>query len=407
MAILVLAAVMRVLALVVIGDARVPWSYEYEEIAQNLAQSGEYAYSFYGLSEPQPTSFQPPVYPLFLAGLLKLSAGEMTLLAPLQIVLSCLTIGLLFLLVRALSGGEVPALLACLMMAFYPPLVVYAALPSTVTLETLFVIIGLLTTVLSVQRSPGYGMVAGLSLAAGGLTRSPLLLLIPIAILWCLWVVRRGAVRRLLAPLLILLGAVVLLAPWIRYNQQTHGTWMLGGTNGGLNFWIGNNPQATGEYTFPTQIDRQLVLQTVDWSELARDRFFYQQGFEYLREHPGASANLALRKLTYFLFFRPSIGSSYLSSGVQVGLASKLFIAAWLALLPFGIYGLLKTWSQNRGHMLLLAAFASQAVVAMLFFAGTRFRTPLDPLVIIWAAVGLLSMARSLRQRFTTIGDHA
>ena len=407
LAILVLAAVLRIFALAIIRDAHVPWVYEFEEIAINLAESGEYAYSFYGLSETQPSSFLPPVYPLLLAALLKLSAGELTLLAPLQILLSCLSVYVLFLLVQALSGGKVPALLASLMMAVYPPLIVNSVLPSTVTLETLFVLVGLLITLLAAQRSPVFGLVAGINLAAAGLTRSPWLLLIPIAFIWSLWVARNGTARRYLLPVLILLGAAITLAPWIYFNQQTHGAWLLGSTNGGMNFWIGNNPQATGEFIFPTQIDRPLVMQTVDWSELERDQFFYQQGFDYLREHPIESANLAIRKLTYFIFFRPSIGSSYQATEIQVGLASKLFIAAWLAILPFGIFGILKTWTQDRGHFLLLSAFVSQGVVAMLFFAGTRFRTPLDPLVILWAALGLPSILHNIHVRLFPSIDHA
>ena len=107
-----------------------------------------------------------------------------------------------------------------------------------------------------------------------------------------------------------------------------------------MNFWIGNNPQATGEYTFPTQIDRELVLQTANWDERVRDRFFYQQGMDYIRSQPGPALKLAVKKLTYFVFFRPSIGSSYQSIDLKVGIAQQSFIASWLLLLPLGLAGL-------------------------------------------------------------------
>ncbi len=124
-----------------IDDAHVSWDYEYEEIAYNLAERGEYAYSFYGLSESRPTSFQPPIYPLFLAAL-KLSPGSLGALAPTQILLSLLSIWALYRLTMAAGGSEGQALLAALMMAVYPPLILYAVIPRTVTIETLFVIAG-------------------------------------------------------------------------------------------------------------------------------------------------------------------------------------------------------------------------------------------------------------------------
>ena len=58
------------------------------------------------------------------------------------------------------------------------------------------------------------------------------------------------------------------------------------------------------------------------------------------RSQPGPALKLAVKKLTYFVFFRPSIGSSYQSIDLKVGIAQQSFIASWLLLLPLGLAGL-------------------------------------------------------------------
>ncbi len=183
-------------------------------------------------------------------------------------------------------------------------------------------------------------MAAGATLALAGLTRSPWLLTLPIAFLWVLIRESKPGWSRIQKPLLLGFAGLLVLLPWSLHNYQVHSTVSVTGTNGGMNFWIGNNPQATGEYTFPTQIDRELVLQTANWDERVRDRFFYQQGMDYIHSQPGPALKLAVKKLTYFVFFRPSIGSSYQSIDLKVGIAQQSFIASWLLLLPLGLAGL-------------------------------------------------------------------
>ena len=396
-AILLLAGTARGLALLVVQGAHVTWSYEYEVISQNLVEGRGFSYDFYGLSPTQPTSFQPPVYPLFEAGARLLSPQEMRWLIPAQILLSLVSVWLLYRLAISLGGTPTQGLLAALMMAVYPPFVVYAVVPSPVMLEMLFLLGGVWATVRATKSSAfAWPCAAGVSLALAGLTRSPWLLTIPLAALWALWRARGHGWRRFRAPVLLGLAALLTLSPWALHNRQVQGTWSVTGTNGGINFWIGNNPQATGEYIFPTQIDRDLVLHTVDWSEAARDQFFYRQGFAFIQDNPKQALRLAASKLVYFALFRPSIGSSYQSADVQVGLARDLFIAGWLLLLPLGLAGVWLERRRWKDHALLAAIVLSQAIVAMLYFSGTRFRTPLDAFFMLWAGVFLGSLGSRL-----------
>ncbi|TFH41003.1 MAG: phospholipid carrier-dependent glycosyltransferase, partial [Lysobacterales bacterium] len=220
-AIVLLAGALRVLAAFVVQDAHVSWDYEYEIIAQNLVQGNGYAYDFYGLSESQPTSFQPPVYPLFLAGLARLAPGSTVGLAAMQILLSLLSIVLLFKLTCAQGGSTAQGLLAALMLAAYPPINLHAVIPSSVTLEILFLLAGVLCTLRSQQSSlPAWPLAAGLSFGMASLTRSPWLVAIPIAMLWTSWQTEHAGLRRWRTALLLLGAALLTFFPWALHNRQ-------------------------------------------------------------------------------------------------------------------------------------------------------------------------------------------
>jgi 4-amino-4-deoxy-L-arabinose transferase-like glycosyltransferase len=397
---LALSLSLRLAAWHVIGNDRVPWEYEYEEIASNLTATGEYTYSFYHLTQARPTAFEPPVYPLFLAAVGKLAPGS-SLINALQILLSCLTVLALYGLARALGGSTRQASLAAAFLAVYPPAVAYAATSSTVTLESFFIITATLLLIRAGDRGPWYMAAgAGLLFALAALTRSAWLVTLPLAFLWILLYRQDGVWNRTRLALPMLLGAAIVLAPWAAYTQRTQGKWMLTSTNGGLNFWIGNNPEATGEYIHPTELDRDLVLRVADWPERARDRFFYERGFDFVRSSPGQFLALVVRKLQYFFLFRPGIGSTYEQASLPLTLARWLFIISWLIVLPFSVYGLAASRQHWRSHLLLVAIFLSQAAIAAIFFVGTRFRTPVDGYALIWAAAG----AEALAVKFSASG---
>jgi 4-amino-4-deoxy-L-arabinose transferase-like glycosyltransferase len=392
-----LALVVRLAAARVVGDSRVPWNYEYEEIARNLLTTGHYAWNFYGLTQAQPTAFIPPVYPLLLAlaGWIRVTWA----LTAIQILLSLGTVVAVYGLSLSLRAREEEALTAGLLTAIYPPLASYAVTVSTVTLEALFLVLGSWLLVLAGRRlSLASALGGGAALAAAGLTRSTWLALLSLAFVWVVWYPAASGLRhRLVLGLSVLLGAALVCLPWAAYNLHTFGVWSISSTNGGLNFWIGNNPQATGEYVFPTEVDRDLVLQSATMPEFERDQFFYARGLQAISAAPWHAARQYALKLFYYLFFRPNIGSNYTQAGLPIGLAQILFISAWLACLPLAIFCLTRLGRGRREHSWLALATVSQALMAALFFVGTRFRTPLDVFFLIWAAIGLVALWRKFR----------
>jgi 4-amino-4-deoxy-L-arabinose transferase-like glycosyltransferase len=400
--ILVLGIVLRVLAAMLIGGSRVPWELEFEEIARNLVQHGTYSFSFYGLSSNQPSSFIPPIYPLFLAAARTLSPtnGDW-LIKAIQIITSELSVIGLYALTREVGGSTRQGLLTAMLWTVYPPAIAFANDLSTVTLEAFFFISGILLLLRATkQHSIILVIPAGVLLSLAALTRATWLVVLPLAIFWLAWYLRGEFRVWGKSALLFGLAACITMAPWVIYNYRVQGKLMLTSTNGGLNFWIGNNAHATGEYIFPTQIDRDLVLSVADWSEMARDQFFYAQGVKFIRNSPVEFVNLLFRKLLYSIFFRPNIGSNYEAAQFPLySLAILSFVVAWLALIPFALLGLFNMGNRWREHMLLILVFFGNLGTSVLYFSGTRFRMPVDGFAMIWASIGLTFLAKEWKRR--------
>jgi hypothetical protein len=398
-----LAVLLRLAALRLIGDSRPPWEIEFEVIADFLVSRGEYLYHFYRLTPPLPTSFIPPVYPLLMAFFrgMFVENGDLALKL-FQVGCSVLTLYALYRFTLELGGSENAGFLTALFWAVYPPAVSYALDLSTVTLEVLFVVVGLWFTVRAGKlASAGSVAVAAGSLALAALTRPTWVAVLPVAFLWLMFYDQKTWKLQWKFPALFFITATIVYAPWLVYNYQTHGSLVLTSTNGGINFWIGNNPNADGEYTFPTAIDRELVLSTVQMTELERDQFFYRLGTEFIRENPQQFFQLTTRKLLYYVFFRPNIGSNYESSNYQLfDLVRWVFVISWMIMLPFAVLGLWIGREAWRINGFLFLVLFSQAAISSLYFTGTRFRTPLDGIVGMWAVFGFLFLVEKILGRW-------
>jgi hypothetical protein len=139
-------------------------------------------------------------------------------------------------------------------------------------------------------------------------------------------------------------------------------------------------------------------------SEGTRDQFFYRQGISFIRENPQRFIRLLGVKLIYFLWSRPSMGESYLNESA-VGLGRLAYLLGNGLLLPLWILGIALTARDWRRLTVFYSAILSVLVINLLYFVGTRYRTPAAPYQILFASYTLLIGARyiyQMLQRFLT-----
>lgn len=358
--------------------------------------------------------YQAPLYPYLLAVLKALAGDGLWPIRIIQTALGALSCGLLFLTGAKLFGRRA-GWIAGLLLAFYPPAIFFDGLVQKASLGG-FIVALLLWLATRASRSPtsmrwfGCGAALGLLM----LTREETLLLAPVIGAWILVHFRDRSWRlRGTWAAAYVGGAALILLPVAGRNALVGGEFVLTTSQAGSNFYIGNHAGANGTYS-PLRPGRSSTpLERIDARELAEldagrklsasevSNYWFSRSFAWIREHPGEWAGLLLRKLT-LLFNAHEIADSE----DQAYYAEHVPLLRWLAwilnlgvVLPLGAAGICLTW-RNRGEArLLLLMLSTLCVGVVTFYVFARYRYPVVPIVILFAAAGAVRGHEAIRAR--------
>ncbi len=244
----------------------------------------------------------------------------------------------------------------------------------------------------------------GLSWGLAIITRPNFLVILPV-VLFFLW-----KKRQKFSKLLIWAFAVLLpILPVTLTNIIGGGEFVLLATQGGVNFWIGNNPEATGMHSSLPGIGTNWTMQ--DAEEIAASEtgrklrpgelsdFYYKKAFHFIAAHPWAEARLLLRKTLLFLNRFEISNNKHLSYFMA--------LAPWLPplrhlgfgfLIPFALVGVWVTRKKVQTQFLLgFVLFYSASVI--LFFLAARFRLPIVPALCLFTALAIEWLWQTFKNR--------
>ncbi|MEX2237476.1 MAG: glycosyltransferase family 39 protein [Dehalococcoidia bacterium] len=196
-----------------------------------------------------------------------------------------------------------------------------------------------------------------------------------------------------------LLGAALLVLPWLARNQAEIGIGANISTNGGLNVLVGNHDGATGCFSFDDE-DRFLFLIA---DEVERDRKALEESLEFTQEDPLQA--LSLLPLKFNCTWREDAISVYWNSFDQEDTPGRIpramfsFASNWAyyGLLFLAFLGIPAWWLRKPGHLLLPLLVGFTAIYYTLVLGDPRYHEPLLPFFAIWAACGILFVPRWLR----------
>ncbi|MCC7265387.1 MAG: tetratricopeptide repeat protein [Candidatus Latescibacteria bacterium] len=340
--------------------------------------------------------WQPPLYPYFLGVIRAAFPDHFWFVSRLlQVLLGALSCGLTWWLGRRFFGPGV-GLAAGLAAAGYGPLIYHDGelLPAT-----LGICLNLLALVLLVRGGgPRHWVGTGAVLGLASLALAPSLVFTATAAAWCCWqgwqTDRTRALRR---AGFLLLGAVLVVAPVSLRNYLVGGDTVLISYNGGVNFYLGNNPQYERTigirpgWEWDDLVGQPLAAGIVRPSDKAA--FFYTRAWEYIGGHPLDYLGLLTRK-AWSYWQGDEVGRnqdiyfwrrySVLLSGLlwKAGLAFPFGVVAPLSLLGLGL-----ALRRREPTLLLIYAFAHFAAVTA-FFVTSRYRLPALPVLLLFAAEG-------------------
>jgi len=343
--------------------------------------------------------FRVPLYPLLLGACYRIFGGGYLLPRLFQALCSALTILLLAELTRRLAGRGA-ALAAAGLLALHGLSIYFAG---ELLLTTLFIALGLgflLVFLVAEEGRPRLHFWSGLLLGLSVITRPSVLLAVPLGLLWILLRRRPDNWRpALVAAALFLLGTGLPILPVTLTNLLAGGEPVLLATQGGVNFFIGNNPESSGAHAVLPgagsawqREDARALAERETGRRLGageESSFYYRKGFDFIRGNPGPWLALMAKKAALF-WNRAEIGSNRdYGFAARESLVLRATLPLGFALLgPLGLAGLAAALMAGRHTDPPLRFLALFTLVYMagvvIFFVNARFRMPVVPLLILF-----------------------
>lgn len=407
-AILAVALLVRVAAIVATPDF-VPIfdAGDYDRHALSLASGHGYPDALGAPGEP--TAFRPPLYPVALAAVYELGGGW-TAGRLLGAFLGVLTVLLVFVISQRLWGRRV-ALVAAACAAVFPPLVI---LNASLLSEPLFValVLGVVLVVLRYRddRQLRWAVLAGFLCGLAALTRSNGLLLV-VAVVLGVWTaqprVRRPA---LLASIAVVLCAAATVAPWVARNAVVFDRFVGANTQSG---WLAGtyNPESRGKgppgrFVAPHQLRvfRDLHRPN-DLDEAERSSRLTGRALDYVLDNPGYVVEAMASNALLIVDVGHDVDIDFLHEGLVLqgrgldSVVSPILPVSLYLILAFALVGVVvevRGPASRRAPPFLWAVPILMVLPALVVWGLPRYRAPIDPFLMMLAAMGLVTLAQRL-----------
>ena len=365
-----------------------------------------------------PGAWQPPGYTAFAAAALALGGRSLLAVKLAQVLLGAASVLLVMALGRAWFGGRA-GLVAAWLAAVYPNLVAFTHYLWSETLYTFL----LLAALLALSRRPGppgprAAALAGALLGLAALTRAAIVAFLPLLSLWLCWAHRRQLRAAFTAAWVVPLAALLVILPWTVRNTLLHGGFVLIETNAPYNLWRGNGPGAfedrcapeVAHYPPPFEClpvapvgnryawilidDARRALGKQEPSDLEIVRYARAAAWAEIRAHPETFVRRIGPRLvdlwnpTSFLVRHLQVGAYGPVSPLATFLLSWAAMLAYLAAVALALAG---AWLERRNPFTALVALLVlfTSAISAVSFGLTRFRLPLEPLLLLLAGAAL------------------
>ncbi|MGY8823949.1 MAG: tetratricopeptide repeat protein [Candidatus Latescibacterota bacterium] len=362
----------------------------------------------WGGSEP---FWQPPLYIYLLAAVCWLfPISHFVAIHFLHATLGALSCVIVYVLVRRTFGEQVGRIAGGI-TALCGSLIYFEGELLAVPLEVILNLLLLhrLSLALRQQRNRDW-ILAGLIVGLAALTRPNVLLFATVFCAWLIW--QRDDVNRISrrAFLSFLLTAALVICPITLRNWIAEPDLVLISSNGGVNFYIGNN--ADYEHTVS-------LRPGMDWDEMvmepgragqqtaaAKSAYFLRKSLSYIAAHPLDYLGLLLDKSLAFWLGPEAKRNQNIYYARQDSRVLSALLWDWHLSFPFGLLGPLSLLGlglsirERDPSIVILRLYALSYIASVvLFFPAARYRMPVLPVLIAFAAFAAWCLYLSIRRK--------
>ncbi len=380
---------------VLMGDARA-----YDEWAQRIARGDWLGHEVF---------YQAPLYPYFLGTLYRIAGRDLLIVRLGQAIIgssACVLLGLAASRLFSRQAGVI----AGLGLALYAPAIFFDGLLQKSVLDVFFVCLAiwLLSGLVEEPQKRLSWFWLGLAMGALSLTRENAIVFVGVTLLWGL--LRRQLPRkeRIATAGVFLLGLTVVLLPVAVRNNVVDRGFYLTTSQFGPNFYIGNNAGADGTYMSLRFGRGAPEYERQDATELAEDAtgrrltpaevstYWTMQALAFIRSEPVAWLKLLGRKIA-LLWNRSEMldtesQESYAEWSTLLRLAGR--VGHFGVLVPLACFGMIVSWPLRDRLWIIYGISTAYAASVVMFYVSARYRYPLVPFLVLFAAAGLVALPR-------------
>jgi 4-amino-4-deoxy-L-arabinose transferase-like glycosyltransferase len=341
----------------------------------------------------------PPLYPLFLAGLLRTGISIFPAARVIQSILGAVSCLLLMGITRMVfsiekkTGTIDVGIIAAGFMAIYPVLIFYCVRLMTETIFILLIQMSIFSLLKSLRSFHRFGWLGfgGVMMGLGVLCRPTLL---PFSVLVFVWLFiapidNKQIIKRVsffFVPFIL----VILL--WTVRNYRVLGEVVPVTSSGGANLYLANNISSTGGTTGYRELMKAGVFHLgEDEDEIEYNRYYRNKAFSFIENNPGEFIRLAFKRLLWFYH----LDYHYRGNIVLVILLHLILVLA--------VIGAWISRCHWRKTILLGMVIFNFTVVHMIFLPEGRYRLPLVPFLLVFAAIPIFQAVKY----FSLTANHA
>jgi tetratricopeptide (TPR) repeat protein len=347
--------------------------------------------------------YQTPLYPYFLGVIFKLAGHDLFAVRVIQAVLGALSCVLLGVAGRRIFNRRV-GLIAAVLLAVYPPAIFFDGLIQKSSLD-LFLMTVLLVLLVAVQQRPNWKtlLAAGIVIGAFTLNRENARVLYPIIIIWLLTCFKQTRLtNRIVWGAILTAGIFLVLLPVGLRNYHVGGEFLISTSQLGPNLYIGNHAGTAGSYEPLVPDHGNAAFERADATRLAEEAmarklspaevsdYWVSRSLAYIRGQPWDWLWLMGRKLLLTFSAREIVDTESIEAYSEY--SRILGALSWMSfgvILPLGVFGIWITREEWRRLAILYAMLLGLAFSVAIFYVVARYRFPLVPIVMLFAAAAL------------------
>jgi 4-amino-4-deoxy-L-arabinose transferase-like glycosyltransferase len=358
---------------------------EYSRYAWNLAQGNGFCGPEPGVDGEVLSAYLPPGAPALFALVYAIFGKSYAAVRVVHALLGAASAFLLFLLAKAVINKRA-GYVAAAAYALYPSAIFYSDLLLTETLYSFGLILCLWLCVAWFAPQPTWksAVVCGIALGLTSLVRPTVFLLMPLLVLWGVFVLKGARAKALIFVIAVV--TYLTTVPWSLRNYSLYHrfilvaprTWteILGGNNpvvatdpkyAGYCIWYTQVPGWEHKFDGVPQIEREVVAKqlALQWLSENKDKWGYLLRSKFIR------------------FWSPFLH--------QDNRANRLImLLSWgpvlIFLIPAFFVTLVKFLQERHPGLLLHLFILSNLAIALIFYALPRLRYPMEPFCIILAS---------------------